>query len=102
MNELVAQISERSSESSVVLAGPDSPEVYYLSHASNPTRVLFDFLSSNTEPPATTSTFLETLDLDLFVDNRDPAVSSVVDAAMIPDPCTLVGSFGPRDLYDCA
>lgn len=32
-----------------IYAGPDSPEIYFLSGLNNPTRMLFDFLDSNSE-----------------------------------------------------
>lgn len=43
-NRLVRLVTSRAPGSSVILAGPDSPEIYFLSGKPNPTRLIFEFL----------------------------------------------------------
>jgi hypothetical protein len=40
---LIPQITERTQPGEFILAGPDAPEVYFLSGRRNPTRVFYDF-----------------------------------------------------------
>jgi hypothetical protein len=95
----VVEVVESQGTSDVVLAGPDSPEVYYLARAHNPTPVFFDFLSQARDASISTDRYLKELLPDVFVNNLDPANSAPIAESRIPESCRLAGSFGPREVY---
>jgi hypothetical protein len=45
--ELIAAVRARSAPGSYIYAGPDCPEVYFLSARTNPTRTLYDFFDGS-------------------------------------------------------
>jgi hypothetical protein len=62
-----------------IFSGPDSPEVYFLSGRSNPTRTLFDFLD---DQEGRTARILDTIDrrgVRLVVINDHPYLSAPLD-----------------------
>lgn len=56
-------------------AGPDAPEVYFLSGRSNPTRGVFDFLSGSRRSPGPFVEALERRGVRVVVVNRGPSFS---------------------------
>lgn len=77
---VVALIQQANRGKRYIYAGPDCPEVYFLSGTSNPTRTLYEFL----RPPKNT----ETLDLlrreriDVVVINRSPGFSGPLNPTL--------------------
>ena len=63
----VVAVLRRHAESGVTVAGPDAPELYYLSGLENPTPLIFDFLTPPSERLA-----------DIFAAVRRPDVYAVV------------------------
>jgi hypothetical protein len=98
----VVEMVENQESTDVALAGPDSPEVYYLARVDNRTPVFFDFLSQARDDSISTDRYLHELLPDVFVNNLEPARSDPVSETRIPASCRLAGSFGPREVYvDC-
>ena len=58
--QLIPVVQEHAAGNSFIYAGPDCPEVYFLSGKQNPTRTLFDFFDP---PEGRTARILATLDL---------------------------------------
>jgi hypothetical protein len=89
-------------EGTRIYAGPDSPEIYFLTGTSNPTPVLFDFLAeewsiSELEDP------LRKGELSAVVLNRSPDFSSQVPIAMvelIEAEFPVKTTFGPFEVYE--
>jgi hypothetical protein len=65
-------------------AGPDAPEVYFLSGIANQTRTMFDFFDA-TSRHASLAAHLDSLDISLVVLNRAPGFSAA------PGPATEAG-----------
>ncbi len=94
---LVALIREKS-EGGPIFAGPDCPEVYFLSNLPNQTRALYDFLSPQTSSPLLTRLLAEK-QVKLVVINGYPNFSrkipsSVLSAIQTAYPCSReIGRF---------
>jgi hypothetical protein len=73
--ELVAAIRERAGEGGL-WAGPDCPEVYFLSGYRNPTRGFFDFLGTASDSPEAFLGTLEDARVRVVVLNRAPDFSA--------------------------
>src|SRR5581483_8362216 len=71
--ELLPLVRAHAGPSAYIYAGPDAPEVYFLSGLKNPTRTLFDFLSRET--PASTAAKIESHDVRVAVIRNDPQFS---------------------------
>jgi hypothetical protein len=99
IDDLALSIDDHVKEGDFVLAGPDSPEVYYLAQVRNETPVFFDFLSQARDETLSTAKYLGSLSPDVFVNNREPARSRPVQESEIPSSCARAGSFGPRDVF---
>jgi hypothetical protein len=85
---------------SAIYAGPDAPEVYFLSAALNPTPVLFDFLADDWNYGDLAG--LVTDDLSAVVVNRSPEFSSDLPPAfleIVEDEFPDRTSFGRFDIY---
>lgn len=79
---LVGEIRARV-DGGAVWAGPDAPEVYFLSGADNPTRRVFDFLDRDDRDPGS---FVETLaraGVDVVVVNAAPSFSEPLDPEVV-------------------
>jgi hypothetical protein len=59
-----------------IYAGPDCPEIYFLSDRPSPTRTFFEFLGPLKTNAASLVPFLETRQIRLVVLNRTPAFSA--------------------------
>jgi hypothetical protein len=99
VNDVVSAADELKGEGIVFLAGPDSPEIYYLAEVENPTPIFFDFLSANRDTSATTLAYLDVLKPDVFINNREPKVSEALSPERIDGACQMLASFGPREIY---
>lgn len=97
-NELVTDISKLDSGNLTLLAGPDAPEIYFLAGIDNPTPILFDYLSVNNNGRGTLR-YLDDLNPDVFINNLEPVSSSSIVSTSIPTTCSLVGRYGPLELY---
>jgi len=78
---------------SFVYAGPDCPEIYFLSGLNNPTRMLFDFLDSNNETRTErVLSALQTHEVNVVAINTSPGFS----APMRPDLRTMLEQLYPQ------
>ena len=78
--ELVGLIEQANRGKRYIYAGPDCPEVYFLSGTSNPTRTLYEFLR-----PASASETLDLLEqrgVDVVVINQQPGFSGPLDPTL--------------------
>ena len=69
---------DRLPEDALIVAGPDCPEVYFLSGRENPTRLIYDFFEDREDPQAA---FLERAlwpHVTAVVVNRDPGFSEAI------------------------
>ena len=89
-------------EGSPVYAGPDSPEVYFLTGTSNPTPVFFDFLADEWSIDDLSGA-VQRRQVEGVVVNGDPDFSSPLPPSLLE----VVGeqfpnktSFGPFDVYE--
>jgi hypothetical protein len=71
---LVALIHQANQGKRYIYAGPDCPEVYFLSGTSNPTRTLYEFLGPATNTRETVD-LLDRHGIDVVVINRNPGFS---------------------------
>jgi Dolichyl-phosphate-mannose-protein mannosyltransferase len=65
-----------------IYAGPDSPEVYFLSGFRNPTMTIFEFLDDPEERTARTLGLLDRADVNLVVLNSRPGMSAPITEAL--------------------
>lgn len=70
------------SKSTYIYAGPDCPEVYFLSAMRNPTRKLFDFFNDGQNTPTFILELLKEKQINLVVINRKPHFSPPLDAKL--------------------
>jgi Dolichyl-phosphate-mannose-protein mannosyltransferase len=75
---VVALIHQTKGRNRYIYAGPDCPEVYFLSGTSNPTRTLYEFLSPDMRANETLD-LLEREAIDVVVINRRPGFSGPLD-----------------------
>ena len=66
-----------------IYAGPDSPEVYFLSGFRNPTRSLFDFFDARMRDREYLMRIIGEKEITAVVVNREPAFSQVLPADMV-------------------
>ena len=66
-----------------IYAGPDSPEVYFLSGFQNPTRSLFDFFDARMRDREYLMSIIGEKKITAVVVNREPAFSQVLPADMV-------------------
>ena len=86
--QVVADIAAHSAPGAAIWAGPDSPEIYFLSARRNPTRTFYEiFEDPVTFGPRLLAT-LDAQDVEVIVLNRDPEFSSLAPA--------LVAELGAR------
>lgn len=85
-----------------VYAGPDAPEVYFLSSLRNPTRTIFDFLEPGSEDAEPLLSKLSSRGVSVVVINHEPKFSPRLQASVLarladlyPDS-TNVGKFTIR------
>lgn len=81
-NQLYTQLVnliQRHSNSAYIYAGPDCPQIYFLSGMRNPTRKIFDFFNDRQNAPAFVSELLEKKKVNLVVINRKPHFSGPLD-----------------------
>ena len=81
-NRIVALVDEHSEEGSKLYAGPDAPEVYFLSGRPNPTRILFEFLVEEVERERTLAALLRDPTLTVAVVNTQPGFSPLLDGRL--------------------
>ena len=68
-----------------IYAGPDCPEIYFLSGRPSPTRTFFEFLGPLETNAASLVPFLETRRTRLVVLNRTPAFSAKPTLALVTE-----------------
>ena len=78
---LISTLARRAG-SGDIWAGPDCPEVYFLSAKRNPTREFFDFLGGPPERPEVFVAMLERSRVRAVVLNRSPAFSPALSAPL--------------------
>ncbi len=81
-NQLYTELVDlirRHSNSTYIYAGPDCPEIYFLSGKRNPTRKMFDFLSDSENTPIFVTELLNEKKINLVVVNRKPHFSDPLD-----------------------
>lgn len=81
-DELIPFVIEKA-RNGVLWAGPDSPEVYFLSGLPNHTRTLFDFLDSAAESSRPLTDRLADVHASVVVLNQKPGFSQAPDALTI-------------------
>jgi len=67
------------SNSNYIYAGPDCPEIYFLSGKRNPTRKIFDFFSNEENDWSFVLNVLKEREINLVVINRKPQFSAPLD-----------------------
>jgi hypothetical protein len=82
--ELVRIVHQRAG-GPLIWAGPDCPEVYFLSGMPNPTRTLFDFLDDPDERPRRLHALFAASQLKLVVINTDPKFSGLLEPELRAD-----------------
>lgn len=70
------------SNSTYIYAGPDCPEIYFLSGMRNPTRKIFDFFSDGENDSTFVSELLKDRKINLVVINHKPHFSKPIDAKL--------------------
>lgn len=101
-NDMIEHLEEY--EGTAIYAGPDAPEVYFLSGAENPTPVLFDFLAESWDYDAVVD-LVESGELSAVVVNREPRQSNELPTdvvTVILDHYPHVTRFGRFDVYEVA
>jgi len=71
--EEIVKLVQEHSTGTVIYAGPDAPEVYFLTGKKNPTRDIFNFLNDSANADAMQA--LGRKDIDVVVWNRSPQFS---------------------------
>ena len=79
---IVALIDSHSTPGDLLYAGPDAPEVYFLSRRPNRTRFLFEFLAGNTQRNRELATLLRDPKLTVAVVNTQPEFSPSLDDSL--------------------
>ena len=79
-SNVVSLIQQANHRNRYIYAGPDCPEVYFLSGTSNPTRTLYEFLGSGNHRE--TLDLIERLAIDVVVINRAPGFSGPLDPGL--------------------
>lgn len=64
-------------------AGPDAPEVYYLTGLPNPTPTLYEFLDATPRDVSTLDTLFVSHDVRVVVLNREPLFSTAADTTLV-------------------
>jgi hypothetical protein len=78
-SEIVRLIDRHSAPGDLLYAGPDAPEVYFLSGRPNRTPFLFEFLADDTEVARSLGTLLTDRRLTVAVVNTEPDFSPSLD-----------------------
>lgn len=97
--ERLVKLLERVAPDETIYAGPDCPEVYFLSGHRNPTRALFDFLSVDDLRGDALLETLEEHDVRAVVVNRNPSFSDRLDERTLAalerrhDHTAVIGKF---------
>jgi Dolichyl-phosphate-mannose-protein mannosyltransferase len=65
-----------------IWAGPDCPEIYFLSGLRNPTRILFDFFDATPDRERSLLRLLDARDIRAIAVNRDPSFSKPIEAPL--------------------
>jgi len=78
--QLVGLIQQANRGKRYIYAGPDCPEVYFLSGTSNPTRTLYEFLRP--ARPSDTIRLLEQRGVDVVVINHAPGFSGPLNPTL--------------------
>jgi hypothetical protein len=71
--ETIVKLAQEHSRNGGIYAGPDAPEIYFLTGKKNPTRDIFNFLNDDAVVDATAA--LDREDINLVVWNRGPQFS---------------------------
>ncbi len=79
----VTQLLHAHARSGVTIAGPDSPEIYYLAGLANPTPELFDFLSSERARDRGVLDAIARDPINAIVVNQRPPFSHPYDPALL-------------------
>jgi hypothetical protein len=77
--EALVALVQRHAAGGTIYAGPDCPEVYFLSGFSNPTRNFFEFLSPEVEDARWMEDLLRRAPIRAVVINREPLFSPPLD-----------------------
>lgn len=81
--EAVVRLVQQHASGGTIYAGPDCPEVYFLSGFENPSRALFDFLSPVTEDERWMTDLLARSPIRAVVVNTAPLFSPPIDPAAL-------------------
>ena len=76
---IVSLVDRHSAPGELVYAGPDAPEVYFLSGRPNPTRFLFEFLAGDVERQQSLARLLRDPRLTVAVVSTQPEFSPTLD-----------------------
>lgn len=100
--DLIADIDRQVDEGGDMLAGPDSPEIYALAKADNPTPVFFELISRSIDPVYSSVSLLRARRPDIYVLNSNPVTVKDVGAlrAALAE-CELQQTYGFYELYSC-
>jgi len=79
----VVTLAREHAAGGTIFAGPDCPEVYFLAHLPNPTRMLFDFLSPQPLDAAAMTDLLSRAPIRAAVVNTTPEFSPRLDAGVL-------------------
>ncbi|MGH8542918.1 MAG: ArnT family glycosyltransferase [Gammaproteobacteria bacterium] len=74
--EALIEFVQQKAHGQYILAGPDSPEVYFLAGLKNPTRLLFDFLGSPEDRSRRVARTLMERDISVVAINKRPDFSN--------------------------
>jgi len=76
----LVKLIRQHADSGYIYAAPDCPEVYFLTGLRNPTRKIFDFLSSVQEDASDMARLIQTKGIRVIVINRHPGHSPTLDS----------------------
>lgn len=103
-NEFISGVSAATARGEILLAGPDSPDIYFLARADNRTPVFFDFLSEAKDPNYSFEKSYAEIRPGVVALNTDPAVSDLPESIQIvlAQDCETEVAYGPIRLFeDC-
>lgn len=98
-NEMIHQVQENAATGEMFIAGPDSPEIYFLTGLRNETPILFDGLATGLGSEVNTLSVLESGRAGLFVRNNAPIMSSRIEMNDFMGDSVLISQFPRFDLY---
>ncbi len=92
---VVTLLRAHSTPGGFIYAGPDCPELYFLSQRRNPTRTLFDFLDDSAGHDARVVRAIDSLHVTAVAVNERPQFSRPIEC------CTQLGAARPIPRFGC-